>query len=52
MQRYHRRRHRFVWCLLFPALVIIIIVGIFFRPEWPVMDVLPGETLESAVPDR
>ena len=52
MQRYHRRRHRLVWCLLFPAVVIIIIVGISFRPEWPVIDVLPGETLEPAEADR
>ncbi|MCZ6673927.1 MAG: hypothetical protein O7C75_13425 [Verrucomicrobia bacterium] len=42
MQRFHRNRHRLVWTILAPVVLVILILAIINRPEWPEMDSLPG----------
>ena len=51
MQRYHRHRHRLVWLILAPAALALLILAILNRPEWPVMDALPGTVDESVIED-
>ena len=50
MQRTHRIRHRLIWLVLAPLLVMLVAVAILGRPKWPVVETLPGP-LESAEED-
>jgi hypothetical protein len=48
MQQYHRNRHRLTWLILGPIALILLILAIANRPQWPKMDSLPGNsTVES-----
>jgi hypothetical protein len=31
----HRRAHRWIWLLLAPALVALLVAALAARPEWP-----------------
>jgi len=42
MQQYHRNRHRLIWMILAPLVVVVFILAILNRPDWPQMDSLPG----------
>ena len=42
MQRSHRIRHRLIWLILAPFLVMLLAVAILSRPTWPTMETLPS----------
>ncbi|MDA7666684.1 hypothetical protein N9039_01985 [Verrucomicrobiales bacterium] len=51
MQRSHRIRHRLIWLILAPLLVMLLAVAILSRPKLPMMEALPGP-IEAADEDQ
>ncbi len=35
MQTSHRRRHRLIWTILAPLIIIALVLSYTLRPEWP-----------------
>ena len=47
MQTKHRRRHRLMWFVLGPVILIVLIVSYLTRPRWP-----NNEPVQPSVEDR
>ena len=42
MQHHHRNRHRLFWVILAPLALVLLILAVLNRPDWPEMESLPG----------
>lgn len=47
MQKYHRKRHRYIWLVLLPVAIGLIMIAVIKRPQWPVMDAIPDSVTET-----